>query len=131
MDIREGKNQQNSESARSSPEIVVDNQSPISKDNQNVVYERYLSPIENVPTPPESVIAVDREDETYLQPIDELRASKRFLQRSRNGSPEPDYSETYLEPLHGIPVPVSSDSFCLETLLYTDCAPRCMHGSRK
>ncbi|XP_028408023.1 uncharacterized protein LOC114530630 [Dendronephthya gigantea] len=104
-DIRAGQNQQNSDSARSSPEIVADNQSHISRDNQRVVYERYLSPIESAPTQPESVTPIDRGDETYLQPIDELRASKRFLQRSRNDSPEPDDPETYLEPLHGIPVP--------------------------
>ena len=107
--IPETQNNQNSDSARSSPdpEIVPhDEPGEIPKENQHVIYQRYLSPIEGVPSLPSSVssVAKEGENETYVQPIDELRASKRFLERSRNRSPEPEVA--YLEPLHGIPVPV-------------------------
>ncbi|CAB4021173.1 Hypothetical predicted protein [Paramuricea clavata] len=105
--LPEKQNNPNSDSARSSPspEIAVSSDEPgnISKDNQHIIYQRYLSPVEGVPPPSASPVAKEGDDRTYLQPIDELRASKRFLQHSRNDSPEPE--ETYLEPLHGIPVP--------------------------
>ena len=79
----------------------------IPQENQHVIYQRYLSPVEGVPPPTNSVPTVEREesDLTYLQPIDELRASKRFLQGSKNDNPDPE--DTYLEPLHGLPAPVS------------------------
>ena len=103
-------NNPNIDSARSSPEpeIIIQANEPdeISKVNDHVIYQRYLSPIEGVPSSPSSAssVAKEREDQTYLQPIDELRASKRFLDRSKNSSPEPEVA--YLEPLHGIPEPV-------------------------
>ena len=101
-------NSGNPDSVRSSPEPEImpsDAPGHISQENQHVIYQRYLSPIEGVPPPTMSVPMVKREesDLTYLQPVDELRASKRFLQRSKNDSPEPE--DTYLEPLHGLPVP--------------------------
>ena len=126
--IPERQNNPNSDSARSSPTpqetISPDVAGTTSNNNPEIVYQRYLSPIEGVPPPSNSVspITIDRQDHTYLQPIDELRASKRFLQRSRNGSPVPD-DTAYLEPLHGIPIPVSQICSTLTYItyyLYTD-----------
>mgnify|MGYP002803866799 FL=1 len=77
----------------------------ISQENQHVIYQRYLSPVEGVPPPSVSTVEREESDLTYLQPIDELRASKRFLQSPNNDNPESE--DTYLEPLHGLPVPVS------------------------
>ncbi len=108
--LPERQNNPNSDSPRSSPEpeisISPDAPDHISKENQQVVYQRYLTPVEGVPPPPRSISPIVGENETYLQPIDELRASKRFLQQSRNNTGSED-DNTYLEPLHGIPVPVS------------------------
>lgn len=90
-------------------EIIIspttgDSPNDIPKEKQNKVYQRYLSPVEGVPPPQGSASPeIKGEDETYLKPIDELRASKRFLQQSSTEEPE----DTYLEPLHGTPVPVS------------------------
>lgn len=101
-----------SNSVRSSPgrEIVTlhEEDGCVSPAKKRILYQRYLSPIEGVPPSPKwsaSPVAKSGQDETYLKPIDELRASKRFLQRAKYESPEPSDDE-YLQPLHGVPVSV-------------------------